>query len=339
MDSSPRPDVLPPQTLQLSADEQNTRRLSPETRRLASILLSCRGYVIFKDAFRKEEIERLAKEINDIYQDCRTTPDLHETGEKAEDIQQMHVSARKRAAFWFRRSRWRIFPRLVPPVSDVQVLANSYVVPVLEDLLGDDFYCKYVSSDTCLAGSILQSPHSDIDGNEVMVNNRWVPRGYIVNIPVMYSGLHNGPIEVWPGGSHMWTQDLMQKYGLSPDVQDGRNPKVEEVARYLPSVKLTLSPGEIMIRDLAMWHRGTPNPTDEVRTMLTMGFFRSSLDYGYGDPSYNLDREEWEGLHPRIQKMFAYHFNLKNTLKREQRALRKKAKSVVKDWVKARLPR
>jgi ectoine hydroxylase-related dioxygenase (phytanoyl-CoA dioxygenase family) len=333
--SMPRGDVFPEQTIALSKEEQASGVLSEENRRLAGLILSCRGYVIFKDALPRDFIDMVAKEVATIYQDCRTTANS-ETDTDAEAYHSVRESAVKRAAFWYRKSRWRIFPKLVPPMGDPLLLANPFVTPVLEDLLGEDFYCKYVSSDTCVKGAILQSPHSDIDGNEVMVDNRWRPRGYIVNVPVMECGLHNGPIEVWPGGSHMWTSDLMKKYGLSPDVQDGRNPPVERVAEYFASVKLSLSPGEIMIRDLAMWHRGTPNPTDHPRTMLTTAYFRRSHKYLYGDPSFNLDREMYRNLHPRIQRMFDYHFSLSNSLRRQQKRLRQAVRAKATEWIKGR---
>ena len=88
-------------------------------------------------------------------------------------------------------------------------------------------------------------------------------------------------------------------------------------------------PGEILIRDLAMWHRGTPNPTTEPRTMLTLGFFRGDYYYGYGETAANVDEESFPQLHPRIQRMFAHHFSLKSSLKRKRTAAKK--------WLKARL--
>ncbi len=57
-----------------------------------------------------------------------------------------------------------------------------------------------------------------------------------------------------------------------------------------------------------MWHRGTPNPSDEPRTMLTISYFRRSYFYPYGEPYYNLDRQLFEKLDPRIQKVFDYAF-------------------------------
>ena len=330
-----RPDVLPIQHVQLTKAEQDSGQLSPENRKLAGFILTCRGYVVFKDAFRPDYIERIGREVSEIYEDCRATMGTVPTSTSPIAVHQVHESNVKRASFWYRESRWRIFPKLVAPMSDPEIMANAFTTPIIEDLLGPDFYCKYLSSDTCVKGAILQSPHSDIDGHGVFVNNVWKPRGLIVNIPTMLCGLHNGPIEVWPGGSHMFTAEIMKRYGISPDVQDGRNPPVERLAEYLPSVKLTLRPGEIMIRDLHMWHRGTPNPTDKPRTMLTIGYFRGDHNYGYGDPSYNLDRSMFDNLSPRVKRMFEYHFSLKSTIRREQQKLRSAAKKAAKDFVKA----
>jgi ectoine hydroxylase-related dioxygenase (phytanoyl-CoA dioxygenase family) len=328
-----RPDTLPKQSLQLSETEQRTQTLSRETHELAALILSCRGYVILEDALPRDFITRIGREVADIVDDCRTTQN-DATGTTATALHQVTRSSRKNAAFWFRESRWRIFPWLVPPMNDALLLANPFAVPILEGLLGDDFKCVYVSSDNNVHGSILQSPHSDIDGEGIFVDDRWRPRGYIVNIPTMECGLHNGPLEVWPGGSHMWTADLMKKHGLSPDIQDGRNPAVERAAEYFPSVKVALKPGQLLIRDLAMWHRGTPNPTQTPRTMLTIAYFKGAHRYLYGDLSYNVDRTLYGAMSPPVKKVFAHHFSAKSTLKRKGKQLRSAVKGQAKGLLK-----
>ena len=98
----------------------------------------------------------------------------------------------------------------------------------------------------------------------------------------------------------------------------GAIPRSSGSPEFFPSIKVVLKPGEILIRDLAMWHRGTPNPTDQPRTMLTIGMFRADHEYGYGSPSYNLDDALYERLDPRIRRMFAYHFT---PLKKARRSL------------------
>jgi ectoine hydroxylase-related dioxygenase (phytanoyl-CoA dioxygenase family) len=318
-----RPDVLPPQAISLSAAERLSGLLTPQNLQLATAILACRGYVILRDALEQNFAADLARQMQDIYRDCKDTQSV-ETDTSPEAGFNTQVSSRRRAVFWYRKSRWRIFPRLEDAMGDARLLANPFVVPVLERLLGESFRCRYVSSDTCLEGAILQSPHSDIDGDKVFVGGVWKPRGYIVNVPVMECGLHNGPLEVWPGGSHLWDRAFLSRFGLVPNVQDGRNPTVERLAEYFPSVKVVLKPGEILIRDLAMWHRGTPNPTSHPRTMLTIGMFRADHEYGYGSPSFNLDDTLYERLDPRIRQMFAYHFTPFARLRRKLGALKRR---------------
>lgn len=332
-----RPDVLPPQSITLDDEEQRAGQLSTEHRELAALILSCRGYVVLKNALPLSYVDSLRADMEDIYADCTTTLGAEETGTSPEAIQKVRYSARRGAAFWYRKARWRIFPRLTGPMADPKLVANPFAMPVLESLLGKGFFCKYVSSDTCVKGSILQSPHSDIDTNDVIVDNRWSPRGYIVNVPIMECGLHNGPMEVWPGGSHMWTFDLMKRFGLAPDVQDGRNPPVEKVAEYFPSIKLSIGPGEVLIRDLTMWHRGTPNPTDVPRTMLTIAYFKQGYAYGYGDLAYNIDRPLYDAMPEASRWPFAHHFALPTRLKRRGKQLRSAAKKAAVNFVKSRL--
>lgn len=325
-----RPDTFPKQSIQVSPEEQASGRLSEETRALAALILTCRGYVILKDALPEERVRRLREAYFEIYEECRATLGVTETGCLAESQFQVQESVGGRATFWHRRSRWRIFPKLTGLMADPLLLANPFVMPVLEELLGPEFYCKFVSSDVCVKDAILQSPHSDIDLDDVFRNNRWMPRGFMVNVPLMECGLHNGPLEVWPGGSHFWSAELLDKFGIQPNVQDGRNPLVEQAAEFFPSVKVVLNPGEILIRDLTMWHRGTPNPTDIPRAMLSIAFFRKDRGFGYGDASYNLNREQYDALHPSVQQRFSYHFQAQSFLRKGMRKTRSVLKRLVR---------
>src|SRR3569833_3920025 len=115
MSSSPmqetRPDVLPPQAITLSAEERGIGKLAPGNCDLAAAVLACRGYVILRDALEPDFAAALAREMEDIYQDCRQTHAV-ETGTAPDAAFKTEMSARRRATFWIRRARWRIFPRL-----------------------------------------------------------------------------------------------------------------------------------------------------------------------------------------------------------------------------------
>ncbi|MFC7483550.1 phytanoyl-CoA dioxygenase family protein [Luedemannella flava] len=126
-----------------------------------------------------------------------------------------------------------------------------------------------------------------------------------MNIPLRRCGLDNGPLEVWPGGSHLWRDDVLRgRLGFDDTVQDGRNPDFEWLASLFPSRRVVLDPGDLLIRDPALMHRGTVNHTDQPRTMLGVCYFRDGLYHNYGHLGLSLDRELFERLAPEIQPLF-----------------------------------
>lgn len=283
----------------VSQDEFQHGRLSAANTQLATLLMHTRGYVILRNAIPESLVAELSSRYQTMYE--RSVAE-HEAMTEASSSD--HTGGGGSSVFWERGGRFRIFPRLHGPFADRYVLRNPFVDPLLAAMLGDDYYCKFLSSDTCVKGSTLQAPHRDIGFYDRET------AGYLVNIPLMHCGIHNGPLEVWPGGSHLWNNEQFARFNLRPFVQDGENPEIENLARYLPSKKIELKPGEVLIRDPGMWHRGTPNSTDEPRIMLTAGYFRRKYYYHYGDISYNLDHQTYQGLPPDIAQLFAPNFDV-----------------------------
>jgi ectoine hydroxylase-related dioxygenase (phytanoyl-CoA dioxygenase family) len=272
-------------------DEERARgELDPESLRRAAVLLHTRGYVVLRDALPADLIAQARDAFVEILRDCM--------GSRQGDGW-YQVSQRRQAIFWERAARWRIFPKLRPPLSDPRLLVNPLVMPLLEDLLGSGFRCKFVSSDTCLRGSVRQAPHRELGAGGARK-----PVAYIVNVPLTRCTRRNGPLEVWPLGSHLWSPEMLERHGLSDEVQDGPNPGLEQLARTLPSERLLLKPGSLLLRDPGMLHRGTPNRTRRPRTMLTVCYLRRDYDYDYGAVEYNLDSELFSRLDPGVQALF-----------------------------------
>ncbi len=285
----------------ISEEERRRGVLSLENRKLGAMLLHCRGYVVLSGAVPDELVATMRSAFDGLYTDCMST--------STEVRGLVSAGEATKTKFWERGKRIRIFPPLSDPFSNPYVLANPFAKPILEELLDARFYCKSVSSDTCMKGSVYQAPHRDLDFYDGAD-----PFGFMVNIPLMHCGLHNGPIEVWPSGSHLWHKKLFFKFGLPPNQQDGDNPPVEAFMKYIPSKLVELRPGDLMIRDPGMWHRGTPNPLDEPRTMLTISYFRRNYFYNYGDPYYNLNKELFDALDPSVQSTLDYCFDKSSSL-------------------------
>lgn len=274
----------------VTEEERTTGRLGPHSARTAALLLHTAGYVVLRDALPHDLVARARAQFDDILRDCMESRD----GEAW-----YQISARHRAVFWERGARWRVFPKLRPPLSDVQLLANPLVMPLLEELLGSGFRCKFVSSDTCVRGSVIQAPHRELGAGGA----REAP-AYIVNVPLSRNTRRNGPLEVWPNGSHLWSAEVLQSHGLADDIQDGENPALLEFSRRLPSERLLVEPGSLLIRNPGMLHRGTPNRTRRPRSMLTVCYLRRDYDYDYGAADYNLDSELFADLDPAVQSLF-----------------------------------
>lgn len=276
--------------VRVSDRERTAGQLDPENFRTAALLLHTAGYVVLRDALPHDLVARAREEFDDTLRDCADS-------RRGEAWYQ--VSRRRQAVFWERGARWRIFPKLRPPLSDPRLLANPLVIPVLAELLGSDFRCKFVSSDTCMMGSTTQAPHRELGAGGA----REAP-AYIVNVPLTRCSNRNGPLEVWPTASHLWSADVLDRHGLSDEVQDEPNPALEEFARRLPSERLLLEPGSLLIRDPGMLHRGTPNRTRSPRAMVTICYLRRDYDYDYGAADYNLDSELFARLDPSVQRLF-----------------------------------
>jgi ectoine hydroxylase-related dioxygenase (phytanoyl-CoA dioxygenase family) len=276
--------------VRVSDEERGAGRLSPDGFRTASRLLHTEGYVVLRDALPQDLIAAVRDEFDDILRDCVSS--------RAGDGW-YQVSHRHHAVFWERGARWRVFPKLRLPLSDPRLLANPLVVPLLEELLGHGFRCKWVSSDTCVRGSTAQAPHRELGAGGTSE-----PRAYVVNVPLTRNSNRNGPLEVWPSGSHLWSAEMLERNGLADELQDGSNPAMEEFAARLPSERLLLEPGSLLIRNPGMLHRGTPNRTRSPRTMLTLCYLSAAHDHDYGDVEYNLEDGLFERLDPSVRRLF-----------------------------------
>jgi len=281
--------------IEVGRAELDRRSLSEQSFREAALLLHTRGYVILRGAIPPAAAAQAAEEFRRVFADCVASKD----GDAW-----YQVGRETGAVFWERNHRWRIFPKLRGPLASPWVVANPLALELLRSTLGHDLRCKFVSSDTCLRGATVQAPHRELGAGET-----WEPRAYVVNVPLGPCGLDNGPIEVWYGGSHLWRNDVLAPLGFNDDVQDGTNAAAEGLAAALPSRRLELELGDVVIRDPGLLHRGTVNHTPTPRSMLTACFFRRGADHSYGEAAYSLDRELWESLEPEVRGLFGHAFS------------------------------
>lgn len=149
---------------------------------------------------------------------------------------------------------------------------------------------NWLTANTAVANTGARQPtHKDNSFDHPMY-----PYYFIANIPLCDFSAANGSTEFWLG-SHAHTSWLDQKQALTEDdvepyrssmvgAEHFRSAKVGErippvredvVAERLkirPPIQPSCGRGDVMIRDLRLWHAGMPNSSDEHRIMLGLGY-------------------------------------------------------------------
>ena len=152
-----------------------------------------------------------------------------------------------------------------PPVSKEYVFPvvamNEHVNRVCNDLYNHRPRLTFYNGNTNCPGSTTQRLH--MDGRHATLPPEPVAPTYsvVVNIPVASMNKTNGAIQIWPG-SHR----------IRPIEGGPRVPEALEAARakVTPPIQPETCVGDVLIRDIRLWHRGVPNPSDRPRHMIAL---------------------------------------------------------------------
>ena len=109
----------------------------------------------------------------------------------------------------------------------------------------------------------------------------------IVNVPLVDFREDNGPLEIWPGGTHHYVANRAE---------------VPALASAMHSERVLMPAGSILIRDSRMWHRGTPNRSNEARPNFAMIYSRWWLKLRY--PPIAIPQDTYERLPERAKQLF-----------------------------------
>ncbi len=251
--------------MRVSEEEWQSGTLRTETLQWAVQKVRMDGYVVFEAVLSPEFVAELHAEFMAEFKAHVAVNDPN----RGQSRYQMHVPCR-------------------PPFCDPRVVAHPLALQVIEAVLGDDCVCHYFASDTPLPGSDYQRVHADIHPlfpeSDVIVP----AYGLVLNIPLVDVREDNGPVEIWPGGTH-----------LMPAGVD-----LQLLAPTMHSEPCLMPAGSFLIRDLRMWHRGTPNCSDAPRPNLAMIYARPWLKTHY--PPIRIATATYEGLSERARKLFRY---------------------------------
>jgi hypothetical protein len=249
--------------MHLSAEERSTQTLNPETLELAVQLVKANGYVIFEGVLPREQVKELHAAFMRVFEAhvARTDPN------RGANRYQMHLP-------------------FMPPFNHPSMITSPFALPVIDALLGENCVCHYFASDTPLPGSEHQRVHSDIAYLYPELPYSAPPYSVVLNVPLVDFREDNGPLEIWPGGSHLIPGDV----------------NMQTLAPLMRSERVLMPAGSLLIRDMRMWHRGTPNRSNAARPNMALIYSRHWLKLNY--PPIHIPRETFEGLSERAKKLF-----------------------------------
>ncbi len=251
--------------MKLTPEERETQTLSADTLKLAAQSVKVNGYVLFEGVLPPDLVAELRAAFLRVFEAhvARTDPN------RGANRYQMHLP-------------------FMAPFNDAAVITNPLALAVLDALLGKDSVCHYFASDTPLPGSDYQRVHSDIHLLFPETPLSLPAYSIVVNIPLVDFRADNGPLEIWPGGTH-----------LMPGETD-----VQELAPRMHSEPVLMPAGSLLIRDMRMWHRGTPNRSQEARPNMALIYSRPWLKTKY--PPIGIPAETHEALSDRAKHLFRF---------------------------------
>lgn len=177
------------------------------------------------------------------------------------------------------------------PFMHSSVISNSLALQILNAVMDEDYFCTFYNTNTTWPGSGKQRIHRDTTHLFRELPFSLPIHMAVVNIPLVDFTLENGATEVWPG-SHLITDE------------PGEKKDYWERAAHLPSERTVMPAGSLVVRDMRMWHRGMPNQTEEIRTMLALVYFRGFL---MRDSTMNIPRSTWAQMSDQDRHLFRWN--------------------------------
>jgi ectoine hydroxylase-related dioxygenase (phytanoyl-CoA dioxygenase family) len=263
--------------VKLTSGELESGVLSDGNLESARMHLLVRGYVVLEGVLDREELEGIRARFTELLEEHanRTDP--------------------SRGA-----SRYGMPLPFTPPFATTTVVANPLVLGLVRSVLGDDVVCSFFASDTPLPGSDYQHAHSDSKPLFPEKDVTVPPFGYVVNVPLVDFRVDNGPLEIWPYGTHMIADTALIPVAEFHDIEAQRESAVGRFSEELGPRPLLAEAGSIIVRDIRMWHRGTPNRSTEPRPMMSMVYNRPWYHHG----TVEIDEQLFGELPDQVRTLF-----------------------------------
>jgi|SRR5580698_4003094 ectoine hydroxylase-related dioxygenase (phytanoyl-CoA dioxygenase family) len=262
--------------LAVTPQEHANGSLSAETLERACSQVALNGFAVLENVIARDVIDR----VHDDWLELANHLLEHDREKTAVDSRD------------FRKNRIRMDIPFRRPYIDAPFIANAFVVPIVERLLGEDCRLFYYSADAPMPGSDYQVVHADYRPFFPESDAVLPPAGLAVNFPLVDVTEGNGPMEAWPNSHRMPEKAFVAKEAL------------QDAARYLTPARMLTPRGSVLIRDIRMWHRGTPNNSNHMRPNLALVYGRSWWDGAFlPQETLGITRAAYESLSERAKQL------------------------------------
>jgi ectoine hydroxylase-related dioxygenase (phytanoyl-CoA dioxygenase family) len=264
--------------IQLTEQEKKNKQLEPSTLEFAVALVKADGYVIIDSVYSEAEIECLHTAFKVLLQDHI----------------EKHGFAKGGNNIGGETAHARIDLPFVEPFATPDILIHPITMSIVDEFVGKDCNLTYFASNTSLpGGTAKQRVHADTKPLFPEAKDFVTPiYNLVVNIPLVDFHEGNGPMEIWPGGSHQMYDNVIAN--LNSELLD-------RLAEALHYERVIMPKGSVMIRDVRMLHRGTPNKSDEPRPNMALIYKRSWEQSG--GQHLTIPRKLYDGLPDRGKKV------------------------------------
>lgn len=263
-----RADEIP--AIRISQAEQSSGQLNPRRRRLAVRLFKKYGTLMIENAFPVELVQQLHTEYLSRYQH-------YFTNDKKDDA--LKVGSK----------RYMITVDVDGPFNSPQVYANSFIEPIVRNMLGEKMILGGFNSVCSLPDSQNMRIHKDHPALFPEMRNPDSLPSFAITAVVSMRGFNStvGTTRVYKG-SHNVSSNEARKM----DHQDPEGP-----------------PGSCLLMDYRLTHQGRANRSDDVRPILTMIYhrpwFRDIVNYGMQEP-LRISDEAYAEVPEQFQQLFAW---------------------------------
>lgn len=141
-----------------------------------------------------------------------------------------------------------------------EILANPFAAAVSK-AVHSKFFNNAYDGLTILPGTSAQPLHADHGQLWPDLKEAHPPVTLVINIPLTDTNEQNGAIELWPGthlNTTIWKGDDIEVPAAA----------IESLRQPCTPIRACTRQGDILMRDMRLWHRGMPNFSESPRIML-----------------------------------------------------------------------